>query len=172
MRGANLRRWLRLPDCPEVIQDFKAIFDKAFIPSRSVDVGGIGSDKLRKDTRDAAYFTHESRFGSVTYSRASSHRGNSVVLYFPNGSTTEPAAGEIQRISILHGKPTFYVRQYIPLSPEAHDPFLTYPYIGATTYQAAFSPTPDVIPLSSILSHGARYTFSFDRVVIVNLCRV
>jgi hypothetical protein len=33
MQALNLQRWLKRPDCPEVIRQFKHLFDKSFTPA-------------------------------------------------------------------------------------------------------------------------------------------
>lgn len=168
MRGANLRRWLRRPDCPEVIRQFKALFDKA-----------LCTDKVKQDSSDddaavwrlpeVAHFTHK----GVTYSRASTHLGNSLISYYPCSVSSKPVIGSIQKISSSGKSVYFTVRRQAPLPANKHDPFLRYPAFPASVYSSHMSnDAVDTITVSLVLSHVARFEFSNDRAVIINLSRV
>jgi hypothetical protein len=164
LRGATLRRWLRRPDCPDIIKHFKAIFDRAF-GQRSEVVGT--SPPLVKDGDRAQYM-----FNGTSFSRASTHLGNSLVLYYPSSSASTPIAGSIERI-LSHGEETsFIIRRQAPLPPGQSDPFLRYyPYFPAQTYSSKMQNTTDKVPPSLILSHCARFELSEDRAVVLNLSR-
>ncbi|KAF7372576.1 hypothetical protein MVEN_00120300 [Mycena venus] len=129
LRGATLRRWLRRPDCPDIIKQFKAIFDRAF-GQRSEVVGT--SPPLAKDGDRAQYM-----FNGTSFSRASMHLGNSIVLYYPSSSASTPIAGSIEQ-NLSHGEETsFIIRRQAPLPPGQSDPFLRYhPYFPAQTYSS------------------------------------
>ncbi|KAJ7429428.1 hypothetical protein B0H11DRAFT_2265746 [Mycena galericulata] len=91
MRGANLRRWLSRSDCPEVIRQFKRIFDLAFTPRtvREQDDVVPGND------REKAHFF----FNGVNFSRASTHLGNSLVIFYPPGADTAVAGSVVEAAS-------------------------------------------------------------------------
>ncbi|KAJ7767496.1 hypothetical protein DFH07DRAFT_736799 [Mycena maculata] len=154
--GALLRRWLRRSDCPEIIQQFKAIFDRAFAPpSEAVD-------------GDRAQYM----FNGTSFSRVSMHFGNSLVLYYPSASASMPIPGSIERI-VSHGMETsFSIRRQARLPHGQSDPFLQYyPYFPAQTYSSKMQNTTDTVQPSMILSHCAHFEFTGDRAVVVNLSR-
>ena len=166
MRGANLRRWLKRSDCPEVIRQFKHLFDKSFTPA-TTDPNLDACDEPA-DSEQA----HYSRDG-VNFSRASTHLGNSLVLYYPTLSSTEPIAGSIQVIRSNGGQVQFHIQRQAVLSSTKFDPFRRYAWFPATVYSSRMvSGDCDVVPVSSVVSHVARFIFSSDRAVIVNLSRV
>jgi hypothetical protein len=171
-KGANIRRWLRLPDCPKPIQEFRKIFDQTFQPLESTEAAGNPEDNPAPKTREnVAHYSVQTRFGYFTYSRAASSRGNSVIIYYPHQSSrsTQPVAGEIQQINMDEGVPTFIVRRH--RSWKKYDPFHRYPHFPAKMYSTSFRSTVDRLPLERIISHGARFAFSGDGTVIVNLDR-
>ncbi|KAF7335733.1 hypothetical protein MVEN_02229000 [Mycena venus] len=88
MRGANLRRWLNRSDCPQVIREFKRLFDLAFTPR------DFGEETPPKNDQEHAHYN----FKGVNYSRASTHLGNSLVLFYPLNST-QATAGSIEKIT-------------------------------------------------------------------------
>jgi hypothetical protein len=116
MRAANLRRWLKRPDCPEVIRQFKHLFDKSFTPAAT------DPNLDAYDEPPGSEQAHYSRDG-VNFSRASTHLGNSLVLYHPTLSSTEPIAGSIQFIRSTGGQVNFHIQRQAILSPTKFDPF-------------------------------------------------
>jgi hypothetical protein len=173
MRGANLRRWIKRPDCPEVIHQFKHLFDKAFSPPSHDGIESESmSDEISSTTvnrNDIANYRH----AGVVFSRASTHLGNSLVLYYPKSSSTEPIAGSIQRIESELNRVKFHIRRQAVLPPAKLDPFRKYPSFPATVYSSRMAGgLCDIVPLSSVVTHVARFDFLDERSVIVNLSRV
>lgn len=171
MRGANLRRWIKRPDCPEVIHQFKHLFDKAFSPPPHDGIDSI-SDETSPTTinrNDVAHYRHD----GVVFSRASTHLGNSLVLYYPKPSSTESIAGSIQRIEMERNRVKFHIRRQAVLPPAKLDPFRKYPSFPATVYSSRMADgLCDIVPLSSVITHVARFDFPDERSVVVNLSRV
>jgi hypothetical protein len=164
LQGATLQRWLRCPDCPEIIKQFKAIFNRAF-RQWSEFVGT--SPPLVKDGDLAQYM-----YNGTSFSCASTHLGNSLVLYYPSSSASTPIAGSIEWI-LSHGEETsFIICCQAPLPARQSDLFLWYyPYFSAQTYSSKMQNTPDMVQPSQILSHCAQFEFSEDRTVVLNLSR-
>ncbi|KAF9544839.1 hypothetical protein CPC08DRAFT_616641, partial [Agrocybe pediades] len=152
-KGANLRRWLRRPDCPEVVRQFKHLFDKAFSPHIHPD------SEPRTDTGPIPVEVAHYRHNSVNYSRARTHVGNSLVLYYPTPRSTSPVAGSIQKITTSSQGVRVYVQRQALLPPGQNDPFSRYPHFPAKTYSAEMEQMTrlDVVPFSSVLTHVARY---------------
>ncbi|KAJ7738839.1 hypothetical protein DFH07DRAFT_965938 [Mycena maculata] len=90
MRGANLRRWLNRPDCPQVILEFKRLFDLAFTRRNFRDEGDVPEPGA--NCEPARY-----RYKGLIYSRASTDLGGSLVMYYPPDSTSATAGKLLQR---------------------------------------------------------------------------
>lgn len=164
MRGANLRRWLNRPDCPQVIREFKRLFDLAFTPNHARDEDG---PELGDDGVTAHY-----RYKGFNYSRASTHLGNSLVLFYPD-STATAVPGSIQKITIVGAEVFFTIQRQAPLPRGKNDPFKAFPDFPAKTYSSRMMGGPmDQVPRSSLVSHYARFEFSDERAVVLNLSRV
>jgi hypothetical protein len=115
MRGANIRRWLKRPECPEVIRQFKNLFDKAF-PSKIRDV-------KETDTKSKLVELAHYTYNGFNFSRSSTHLGNSLILYYPTPSSTIPVAGSIQKIDNSGNQVYFVVKRQAALPLAKFDPF-------------------------------------------------
>lgn len=163
LRGCNIRRWLSRPDCPPLIQEIKSLLDKAFRRSDP------SVDDLSTQRREGehSYYT----IGNAKYSPLSTHKGNSVVFYYPSPNH-ELVAGMITKIQTIKKQDYFFIQRQAPLASDQHDPFVRYPYFPARTYSTQFCQGLDQVRPTSVVSHGAKYEFSDDRCVIVDLSRV
>ncbi|KAH7868118.1 uncharacterized protein C8R40DRAFT_1029254, partial [Lentinula edodes] len=167
VKSATLRRWLNRKDCPELVHALKRLFNKAFKSDSKQLMVEEPPTTMSSDSRDCAHYT----FGGVNYSRASAHLGNSLVLFYPS-IDKQPVAGSIQRIELSNGQPFFHIVLQQPLPPNKHDPFRRFPHFFGTTYSSKMSLSPPIrVHASNILSHAARFQFSEDRSVILNLSR-
>ncbi len=161
-RGANIHWWLAQDDCPEVIQQFKYFFDKAFSqeqPSNSWDRIG-----------EIAHIMHD----GVNYSHAETHLGNSLVSYYPSKFATKPVVGSIQKIT-AHGQHVWLTIKRQALLPSgSYDPFVRYPHFSTSLYSSkSFEGNEDHIPVTSIVSHVAQFMVPGTEVaVILTLSRV
>lgn len=163
-RTANIRRWLRRPDCPEAIRQLKIIFDKCFVPVNAINQ----EDELRplKGARRAY-----ARWNGGNLSPTGTHAGNATIIYRPS-STERPIGGQIQQIQNVDARSVqIHVRPYERLSKTLYDPFLQYPHLLATSYSSKLREQEDVINLDDIIAHAARFDYSCDRTVLVNLSR-
>ncbi|KAJ7080261.1 hypothetical protein C8R44DRAFT_653822 [Mycena epipterygia] len=163
-RGANLRRYLNRADCPEVIKQFKVLFDLTFSPHNDRSTESVPAE----DGKDRAHYTHQ----GVNYSRASAHLGNSLVLYYPSSNASSLIAGSIQCIETAGDDTIFHIRRQAPLPPGKFDPFLPYPHFPARTYSSFMEDVVDKVKPFAVISHCARFEFSDNRAVILNLSRV
>jgi hypothetical protein len=171
MRSGNLRRWLRRPDCLAIIRQVAALFEKVFPPFDPLAETTSPAPKLPKDER--AHYTVQNYLGKVTYSRASTHLGNSIILYYDAKHRNTVVAGQIQKIKgTADESPTFAVKHHVPLPSNVHDPFKRYPYFPAKCYSSKLNCEEEIIVFSDVVGHGARFELSHDRSVIVNLSRV
>lgn len=108
-------------------------------------------------------------YGGTHYSRASTHVGNSLIMYIESGRTV---AGSIEEINIRESGPEFLVRRQAPLPAGKNDPFKAFPDIAATTYSSKMSERVDTIHPKAIIGHYARFEFSDDRAVVLELYKV
>jgi hypothetical protein len=167
--GGNLRRWLRKPGCPPVLQELKRLFNKAFPP---LTTPFEEDDSSMTSRQNVAYYTVTSPFGKFVYSPSSTHEGNSVILYCDPHNSARLVAGEINKIDLIKGRPRFTIQRHAPLATTVYDPFLKYPDFHARCYSPSFLSTSDVVGLDMILSHGARFRLDDNRSVILNLSRL
>ncbi|KAJ3765118.1 hypothetical protein FB446DRAFT_833337 [Lentinula raphanica] len=167
-RTANLRRWLRRPNCPEAVQQLKILFDRSFVP---VSVSQNDDESVEMKGTHRAYV----KYGNGRLSPVDTHAGNSNIIYRRSPGES-PVAGQIQYIENVHlsGKNIgvrLHVRSYNPLSKASHDPFLRYIHFPATTYSSTLREIVDIIELDDVVAHAARYDYSYGRSVLVNLSR-
>ena len=154
-RGANIRWWLSQNDCPEVIRQFKIVFDKAFSPW------------LPRDSRDSSGEVAHIVFDGVRYSRAATHLGNSLISYYPSKSSTVPVVGSIQKITTNNRNVCLTVKRQAPLPTGTYDPFLRYPAFPARLYSSGMiNDHDDHIPITSVVSHVARFMVEDPRVTV------
>jgi hypothetical protein len=165
MQGANLRQWLKWPECPEVIWQFKHLFDKAFSSNKHQNEDSASTTRRP----DVAHLKHD----GIIVSHCSTHLGNSLVLYYPSSSSSTPIAGSIQVIDTSGDQIYLSIKCQSPLPPGNYDPFRRYSSFPATIYSSNMDDGPaDRVPLESVVSHVARFTFSSGCAVILNLSRV
>ncbi len=147
----------------------KDLFNKALRSSQlQLSVDSKSQTSPTAYSKDCAHY----EFKGVNYSRAQAHLGNSLVLFYPS-DCSDAVAGSIERIEVDAGHPFFHIRRQIPLPAHKFDPFQRYSWFFATTYSSEMSTSsPDRVPASNVLSHVARFNFSGDRAVILNLSRV
>jgi hypothetical protein len=161
---ANIRRWLRRSDCPMAVKVLKTLFDQCFVPAGAVNQG----DELRpmKGPRRAY-----AKCDGVNFSPLKTHAGNATIFYRASRSQ-RAVGGQIQYIENIDSQSVrIHVRPYLPLPKSLYDPFLRYPHLSATTYSSALGEGVDIISLDDIIAHAARFSYSHDRTVLVNLSR-
>ncbi|KAJ7231180.1 hypothetical protein B0H12DRAFT_1077250 [Mycena haematopus] len=91
-------------------------------------------------------------YGGSHYSRASTHVGNSLIMYTKSGKTV---AGSVEEIHIRESGPEFVVRRQAPLPAGTNDPFKAFPDIPATIYSSKMSDQVDTIHPKAIIGHYA-----------------
>ncbi|KAJ7086813.1 hypothetical protein B0H15DRAFT_781765 [Mycena belliarum] len=163
IRAGNLRRWINQANCPPLLREFHRIFTKYF----GSNLGGAGphSDK------NVSLGPHaHCDYGGVHYSRASTHIGNSLISY--TTGTGKVFAGSIESIEILETGPQFLVRRQAPLPAGKNDPFKPFPDLRAKTYSSKMANETDKIHAQAIIAHCARFEFSNERAVVLELLKV
>ncbi|OAX34555.1 hypothetical protein K503DRAFT_698508 [Rhizopogon vinicolor AM-OR11-026] len=162
IKTARLCCWLGRPDCPPAIQECKVLFDRMYAPKSTT-----------------AILCARLKFNGVIYSRASTHTGNSQVLFYPQGNRLLfPVPGSIQHIyATPAGELVLAVHRHLPLDRHDHhdhiiDPFAVYPDFPAKLYSSSLSSHLENVKVSWVTSHFAQWEISSDHAVILSLSRV
>lgn len=165
-RTANIRRWLRRPDCPEAVRQLKVMFDKCFKPLN----GTVKEDNRPQKGSRRAY----AKWDSANFSPSKTHSGNATIIYRPSPAKN-PIGGVIQEIRNVDTTSGFtievHVRPFESLPASLYDPFSRYPYLSAKSYSSTLREKADIIALDAIVAHAARFDYTHNRTVLVNLCR-
>jgi len=188
LRASTLRGWVSRQDCPAVLRELKLLFDKSFgttldnHDNGSILVDGdemdwepdIIPDELSQIVGQHVKTHAHFRYQGVVYSRASTHRGNSLVQYYPNNKMASPAVpGSIQYIySDKGGKVFFAIQRQSRLPSDIVDPFRLYPHIPASMWGSQLQQELEIVDPSWIFSHYARYTIDAQACVVLSLSQV
>ena len=157
LKGAMLRAWLARPNCPTAIHKCKILLDRAY--GSEVDVESADDDGLLLKTHvDSPTPTttapdlqrligklsvfQRARVKHVTgvsYSRSSTHVGNSLILFYPNGNRlSAPVPGSIKYIYQAEDAFHFAVQHQHPIHGRSSiaDAFSAYPHFPAKVYSS------------------------------------
>jgi hypothetical protein len=170
MRGANLRRWIKRPDCPKALKQFHSLFIRQF--ANNIENPDVRPE-METPPRKTALKSGEQAYYDVAgmhFSRAETHVGNSLVSYLENGNIW---FGSIEKIKVTpQGSVSFAIRHQEPLPAGKNDPFKAFPHFPARTFSSEMATTlVDVAP-TKVLGHYARFNFSDERAVVLDLRRV
>jgi hypothetical protein len=172
IRASRLKSWLERPCCPPAILKCKMLLDKMDY-TNSLDYyehkdQNATSNLLTENISYPAIY----RQGKFVYGKSSTHLGNSLVQFYPDGERNmSPIPGCIQSIELAGNNVFFHVLRLQPINEDL-DPFRHYPYIQMKTYSSTWVDEVERIPFSWILSHIALYPLSSaDLVVVVSLHR-
>ncbi|KIK18689.1 hypothetical protein PISMIDRAFT_108961 [Pisolithus microcarpus 441] len=169
LKAAKLQGWLSQAQCPPAIQECKILLDRAYgVTEASQDLGNDpdGDSIVVPPTA----VPHE----GVVYSRSSTHVGNSLIMFYPQGClSVSSIPGSIKYVFGSSGFLTFAVQQQLPLpSGMCNDPFASYLHFPAKLYSSAISDDLEIVQLSWVMSHFARLTVADDRAVVLSLCHI
>ncbi|PPQ89924.1 hypothetical protein CVT25_009725 [Psilocybe cyanescens] len=180
LKVTKLKQWLQRPDCPAFLRECKVVFDKAFGKS---DVQSSPADSafvvvpsnlrhLIKGPRVALRAYHI--VNKLTYSRSSTHLGNSLVMFYPKGNRSKrPVPGSIEHIIVYPTNKVLYtIRRQVEAQIGTADPYAEYPHFPAQLYCNQLSDDLEVIQPDWVMSHYVRWNFSKDHCVVLNLSRV
>ena len=179
LKGSRLHAWLSSPECPQAIQECKILLDHAYEVHDS-DIHGTElhtsakSLDLPADLKvligQGAAVLHS--YMGVVYSRATTHLGNSLVLFYPQGNcSSPPVPGSIKHIYELDGTTTLAIQWQHALGGNNADldPFAAYPHFPASTYSSTLSETLEVVEMTWVHVHYACWAVSNDCVVVLSL---
>jgi hypothetical protein len=197
IQAGKLKRWLARPDCPDVIKECKAHFDKAYahksdgfakqLNGEDLLVDDLSTDNQTSSSQpqttpddlrvlirqDRVILSAWHKHNGIIYSRSTTHLGNSLVYFYLQGDrSTLPIPASIKYI-FTNGVTTSYaVQRQLPLEPNIIDPFARYPHFPAKLYSSTISPDLEIIEVDWIASHFARWQLSESLAVILSLSQV
>ena len=108
------------------------------------------------------------------FSRKSTHVGNSLVLFHPEGQKNVPAIpGSIEYIIARKNQPTiFAVCRQLPVPFGMNDPFRHYPHFHASIFSSTLSPNLTLVKIDWVKSHYGRWKMNDELAVVLSLPRV
>jgi len=183
-KAAKLKNWLARPDCPEPIRECKAIFNNAFPSTKTVDTDpdDIAASAFVSTPRELKHLLSDRKVAlrarhkvdNVVYSRSSTHIGNSLIMFYPEGQwSADPVPGSIEYV--IHrqdGSIIYAVRQQLPAPLGIVDPFKHYPDFPARVYSTSLSLNLILVLPSWVLCHYGRWHLDDKRAVVLTLSRV
>ncbi|KAG1853562.1 hypothetical protein C8R48DRAFT_610914, partial [Suillus tomentosus] len=154
---------LARPDCLPAIQECRVLFDKVYAPKGAIDP----HQELAEDPMDDV-------FDGIIYSRASTHVGNSQILFYPDRdrSLTPVPASIIYIYGTTTGEMSFTVQRHLPLDIHNRtiDPFSMYPDFPAKLYSTNLQSSLEKVKVW-VVGHFAWWAVSDSHAVILSLSR-
>ncbi|KAF8582910.1 hypothetical protein K439DRAFT_1267169, partial [Ramaria rubella] len=90
------------------------------------------------------------------YSRASTHLGNGLILFYAAGKIMSPSiSGCVQYIVSLEGRITFVVCHHNPAVSGIVDHFAPYPHFPAKLYFSQLVEHLEIVQVEQVLGHFA-----------------
>lgn len=180
IKKSKIKRWLSHPDCPAFVKQCKLIFDKALgtsvedkTPASSAFMSTPLELKSLIPDATVALLARQS-VGELMFSRKSTHVGNSLILFHPDGRKNIPATpGSIEYIIARKDQSTiFAVRRQSLAPPGTNDPFRHYPHFHASVFSSTLSPNLELVKLDWVKSHYGRWKMNDELVAVLSLSRV
>ncbi|KIK37974.1 hypothetical protein CY34DRAFT_91769, partial [Suillus luteus UH-Slu-Lm8-n1] len=196
IKTTMLCRWLARLDSLPIIQECRDIFDRVYTPKSAEnssqefaedpinDIICVPYSAMTSAVPDDLYSLLKRRttilhatlkFEGVIYSRASTHLGNSQVLFYPQGDRTlTPVPASIKYIyGTLTGELSFAAQRHLPLDRQdcTIDPFSIYPDFPAKMYSTELESRLENVKVTWVVSHFARWMVSGRHTVILFLSR-
>lgn len=110
-------------------------------------------------------------YDGVTYSRATTHLGNSLIRFRPEDSfAVVPAC--IKYIYHEEGTIILAVQRQLPLADNSQDPFRWYPLYPAKLYSSRVAEELERVELENVMGHYARWEMEPGIAVVLALDRV
>jgi hypothetical protein len=114
------------------------------------------------------------RHNGVMYARSSTHVGNSLVYFYPDGDRNSSAIhGSIKYIFKSKSNSfRFAVQRQLPLPSGVTDPFAPYPHFPAMLCSSQLQSALDIVEVDWVITHYARWEMSQMLAVVLTLYRV
>lgn len=175
-------------EAPDFIKRCAALFTKIYSSKSNADPAiyqeGLESEKIQihevppslrplvpgqsKTTLSARLRAHD-----LMYSRASTHAGNSMVMFYPEGNRAAvPVPGSIQYIFKKDGVMRFAVHRYRKLPPGVYDPFSRWPDFPASLWSSRTSEVLEEVKVDDVYCQFVQYAVSEDSVVVLSISKV
>jgi hypothetical protein len=163
LKAARLQSWLGRPHCPQAIYECKILLKRAYGTEAHSNIDDnvlisvtavpiqVPQDLFRLIHQRSAVLHAHVKHAGVVYSHSSTHIGNSLIMFYPQGShTSSPVPGCIKYIYGSEGTLTFAVQQQclLPVLDTEQDPFSMYPHFSAKLYSSAMSDDLEIVHLT------------------------
>jgi hypothetical protein len=114
------------------------------------------------------------RHNGVMYARSSTHVGNSLIYFYPDGNRNSSAThGSIKYIfKSKSGSFRFAVQRHLPLPRGVLDPFASYPHFPAKLYSSQLRSALEIVEVDWVIAQCARWKMSPMLAVLLTLYRV
>lgn len=175
-RGAKLRQWLGRSDCPKVINECGAILDNIYDGVIEPDdmVGKqvtLPNELALKIGSKTGMLRAHHRTNGVVFSRASTHVGNSLVIYSPNHDPQLPDVyASIQYIFRLSQNEEWrFAVKMQPGIPGSRDPFSSWSDYPASMKLRKLDDTLELVNMNWVHSQYARWAVSEEHVFTLPL---
>lgn len=192
--AGNFRRWMFRPHDEKALCDCRELFKRIY-SSRSDDDPQYFEERISQDEdlqfpeptpipKDLKNLLPKQkrviqkarlRAHGTVYARVSTHAGNSLVMFHPNGKLGSPAVpGSIECIFANDSDSVyrFAVRRYKPAESSVLDPFRRWPDFPAKIWSSAQSKHLEVVDVNSVMCQFAKYDVSEETIVVVMLPKV
>jgi hypothetical protein len=194
IKAGKLRHWLARVNCPPVIKECKALFDKFYAPVQhdtEIDDGGDGvfvetsfadnlpvpcttpDDLFNLVQQQKTVMPAQLQHYGVIYATSSAHLSNSLIHFYMNGNRSKPPIpGCIKYIYKDEGKMLFAVQHQLPACNGIIDPFEPYIHFPAKLYSSSLNNVLEVVLVNWVMCHFAQWQMLPDHVVVLSLSQV
>ncbi|KAG2745384.1 hypothetical protein P692DRAFT_20743949, partial [Suillus brevipes Sb2] len=182
IKAAKLKCWLNRTSCPPIFRDVKSLFDRFVSPTVDVIledglIHPTSKENIPDDLRclikvQQAVLHARIKYKGAMYARESTHMGNSLILFYPDGIMHTQIPGTIKYIFRTEHGVGFAVWRHHPLLSSHPDPFRHYPHFPAQLHSSTLADHLEVVMPEWVVSHFARWKFSPQHIIAVSLCRV
>jgi|ERR1700721_1584368 hypothetical protein len=176
IRTGRLKQWLTGENCPSSIQGCKVLLQSLFSSIHDVPdfEDMIPHEEVLSQERQPRTFHARIAHDGVFFTRSSTHLGNSLIQYYPNGNRfSSPIPGQIDHIFSQAGQLYFAINRHLPVEKEIIDPFQFYPHLPIKLYSTKMSTSVEIVEVGpQIVGHVARWNMTPHEAAIVSLSRV
>lgn len=180
IRTSNLHRWMSNPQSHPVVQEIYQLFQRTYTDEanrHAMIISVDGDPALEHDGQEYPFkpntFPANLTVNGCTYSRSTTHLGNSVVMFFPEGVQTRSAIpASISEIECRGlGQVLLLVRPFKSAILHTSDPFSAWPHFRASTWSRRLD-QPIAIPFDWIVGQGIVFDLNADNCVVIAISRV
>lgn len=128
---------------------------------------------LRRFLRsDNVHLLARVKLHGVFFCRASTHLGNSLILFHRHGNVSaEAIPASIEYIFTRNDKTCFAVRSQLPVEMGTLDPFSFYEDFPCRLYSSRLSDELEIVEIEWVKCHFARFPMSLEHVAVLSLSK-